>query len=64
MTLNISYFHLLVQVSILLLTFGVLIPVCGSCSSGLPQTSIKVSSSEQISLVVTEVSWYEKLIND
>lgn len=35
--------------------------MCGSCSSGHPQKSIR--ASEQLSLA-TEVFWYGKLINE
>lgn len=49
--------HLLGQISLLLFAVGVLIPVCGSCSSGFPQTIIQASSSEQISLVKNILVW-------
>lgn len=49
--------HLLGQISLLLFAVGVLILVCGSCSSGLPQTIIQASSSEQSSLVKNILVW-------
>lgn len=56
--------HLLGHISPLLFAVCVLIPVCGSCSSGLPQTIIQTSSSEQISLVKSILVWeVYKLLN-
>lgn len=56
--------HLLGHISLLLFAVGVLTLVCGSCSSGLPQTIIQASSSEQISLVKNILVWeVYKLLN-